>query len=98
MDKASETLGELIKLKPNESDPHANLGIALFNLKKLEDAEKELRESVKLNGKVATSHYYLGLTLVALKHYADAQTEFEATIANGGENLPQAHKYLADSI
>lgn len=93
-DKASETFDELIKLKPNESDPHANLGIALFNLKKLEDAEKELRESVRLNGKVATSHYYLGLTLVALKHYAEAQTEFEATIANGGENLPQAHKYL----
>ena len=93
-DKARDTFDELIKLKPNESDPHANLGIALFNLKKLEDAEKQLRESVKLNGKVATSHYYLGLTLVALKRYADAQTEFAATIANGGENLPQAHKYL----
>jgi tetratricopeptide (TPR) repeat protein len=93
-EKARETFDELIKLKPNESDPHANLGIALFNLKKLEEAEKQLRESIRLNGKVSTSHYYLGLTLVALKRYADAQTEFEATIANGGENLPQAHKYL----
>ena len=93
-DKARETFDELIKLKPNESDPHANLGIALFNLKKLDDAEKQLRESIRLNGKVSTSHYYLGLTLVALKRYADAQAEFEATIANGGENLPQAHKYL----
>jgi Tfp pilus assembly protein PilF len=93
-EKARGTFEELIKLKPNESDPHANLGIALFNLKKPEDAEKELRESIKLNGKVATSHYYLGLTLVALKRYADAQAEFEATVVNGGENLPQAHKYL----
>jgi Tfp pilus assembly protein PilF len=93
-EKARGTFEELIKLKPNESDPHANLGMALFNLKKLDDAEKELRESIRLNGKVATSHYYLGLTLVALRHYADAQAEFEATVANGGENLPQAHKYL----
>jgi Tfp pilus assembly protein PilF len=93
-EKARGTFEALVKLKPNESDPHANLGIALFNLKKPDDAEKELRESIKLNGKVATSHYYLGLTLVALKRYADAQAEFEATVVNGGENLPQAHKYL----
>src|SRR6266404_3006539 len=93
-DKARETLAELLKLRPGDADAHANLGIAFFNLKKLEDAETQLRESVKLNSKVPTAHYYLGLTLVALKRYADAQTEFEATISNGGENLPQAHRYL----
>ncbi|MFS8085749.1 MAG: tetratricopeptide repeat protein [Acidobacteriota bacterium] len=93
-DKARETFEELLKLKPNDADVQTNLGMAFFNLKKFDEAEIHLRESVKLNGKIPTGHYYLGLTLVALKRYADAQTEFELAITNGGENLPQAHKYL----
>ena len=32
--------------------------------------------------------------LVNLKQYPEAEKELELTIANGGENLPLAHKYL----
>jgi tetratricopeptide (TPR) repeat protein len=32
--------------------------------------------------------------MVSTKRYADAVPEFEAAIANGGENLALAHKYL----
>jgi tetratricopeptide (TPR) repeat protein len=73
---------------------HLNLGIALYNLKKLSEAEPHLREAIKLNGKMAKAHYYLGLTLLAAKQYDEAQAEFELTISNGGENFALAHKFL----
>ena len=92
MDKAAETFETLLKLKPSDSVAQQNLGIALFNQKKFEDAETHLRQALKLNG--PTAHYYLGLTLVSLKRYPDAQAELELAVKNGGENLALAHKYL----
>lgn len=92
MDKAAETFEALLKLKPTDSVAQLNLGIALFNQKKFEDAEQHLRQALKLNG--PTVHYYLGLTLVSLKRYPDAQAELELAIKNGGESLALAHKYL----
>ncbi len=94
MDKAGEAYETLLKLKPNDAAAHLNLGIAMFNKKKFEDAEMHLRKAIELNSSGPTGHYYLGLTLISLKRYGDALPEFETTIANGGENLALAHKYL----
>jgi len=91
-DKAAETFEALLKLKPSDSVGQLNLGIALFNQKKYQDAEQRLRQALKLGG--PTPHYYLGLTLVSLKRYPEAQAELELAIKNGGENLALAHKYL----
>ena len=93
-DKAGETYEALLKLKPNEASAHMDLGIVAFNKKKFEDAESHLRKALELKSPGPSAHYYLGLTLISLKRYPDAQTEFEATLANGGENLALAHKYL----
>lgn len=93
-DKAGETFDALLKLKPTDASAHLNLGIALFNEKKVEDAESHLRKALELKSAGPTGHYYLGLTLVNLKRFDDAQKEFEAAIANGGENLALAHRYL----
>ena len=93
-DKAGETFEALLKLKPTDAAPHLNLGMALFNQKKLEEAESHLRKALELNSAGPTGHYYLGLTLVSLKRYDEALKEFEATVANGGDNLALAHKYL----
>ncbi|HKG98242.1 MAG TPA: tetratricopeptide repeat protein, partial [Pyrinomonadaceae bacterium] len=93
-DKAGETFEALLKLKPTDAAPHLNLGMALFNQKKLEEAESHLRKALELNSAGPTAHYYLGLTLVSLKRYDEALKEFEATVANGGDNLALAHKYL----
>jgi tetratricopeptide (TPR) repeat protein len=49
---------------------------------------------VELKSPGPTAHYYLGLTLVSEKQYEEALKEFELTVANGGENIPLAHKYL----
>ena len=108
MDKAAETFEALLKLKPNDATTHLDLGIAYYNLstallaeKKLDEsgqkvgqAETQLREALKLNSPGPTAHYYLGLSLIKLKHFDEAQKEFELAIANGGENLAQAHRYL----
>ena len=94
MSKAAETYAILVKAIPTDVAAQMNLGIALFNLKKVEEAEVHLREALKLNAKLPTAHYYLGLVLVNLKQYPAAEKELELTIANGGENLPLAHKYL----
>lgn len=93
-DKAGETYEALLKIKPNDAASHLDLGIVAFNKKKFEDAETHLRKALELNSAGPSAHYYLGLTLISLKHYSDAVPEFEAAIANGGENLALAHKYL----
>ena len=94
MDKAGETFAALVKLKPADPVAQLNLGIALYNQSKLDQAEVHLREAVKLNGAGSMAHYYLGLTLIKTRRYDDAQKELETAIANGGENIAQAHKYL----
>jgi Flp pilus assembly protein TadD len=108
MDKAAETFEALLKLKPNDALANLDLGIALYNQgialvsqqklddaqKKLDGAEAHLREAIKLNSPGPTAHYYLGLTLIKFRAYDEAQKELELAISNGGENLPQAHRYL----
>jgi Flp pilus assembly protein TadD len=94
MTKLAETMEALLKLKPGDPHAHLNLGIALYSQKKFEDAETHLREAVRLANTDAIAHYYLGVTLVGLKKYGDAEKELEAAIANGGDNMAQAHRYL----
>lgn len=94
LDKAGEAYEALIKLKPNDATAQLNLGIVLFNKKKFEEAETHLRKALELSHSGPMGHYYLGLTLISLKRYNEALPEFEATVANGGENLALAHKYL----
>ena len=93
-DKAGETYEALLKLKPNDATAYVNLGIVDYNKKKLEDAEKHFRKALELKSAGPTAHYYLGLILVSTRRFPEALTEFEAAIANGGENLALAHRYL----
>jgi Flp pilus assembly protein TadD len=93
-DKAGETYDALIKLKPSDPVAHLNFGIVAFNQKKMEDAESHLRKAIELKSAGPSAHYYLGLIMISTKRYADAVPLFEAAIANGGENLALAHKYL----
>jgi superkiller protein 3 len=71
-----------------------NLGIALYNQKKLPDAEVHLRRAVELKNGDPAAHYYLGITLVSLHQFQEAETELELAIKNGGDNIASAHKYL----
>jgi lipoprotein NlpI len=107
-DKAIETFQALIKLKPNDSTAHLDLGIALYNVggaaladkktdeanEKLGLAEAQFREAIKLNNSGPTAHYYLGMTLVKTHKYDEAQTELELAVKNGGGNIALAHRFL----
>jgi len=93
-DKAGETYEALVKLKPNDVAAHLNLGIVSYNKKNMEAAEMHFRKALELKSTGPTAHYYLGLVMVSSRRYPEAQTEFEAAVANGGENLALAHKYL----
>ena len=108
MDKAAETFEALLKLKPDDANGQLNLGIALYNQsvslfgeKKLDEsnqkaglAESHLRTAIQLKSPGPYAHYYLGMTLIRMRQYDEAQKELELAISNGGENLPQAHRYL----
>jgi Tfp pilus assembly protein PilF len=93
-DKAAETYEALIKLKPEDPTAHLNLGIARYNQKKFEEGETHLRKALELKSTGPMAHYYLAMTLVSLKRHGEALPEFEATVANGGENIALAHRYL----
>ena len=93
-DKAAETYEALLKLKPADPAAYLNLGIARYNQKKFEDAETHLRKALELKSAGPMAHYYLAMTLVSLKRHGEALPEFEATVANGGENIALAHRYL----
>jgi len=92
--KAAEAYASLTTLVPSDVAGQQNLGIALFNLKKIPESEGHLREAIKLNDKLPSAHYYLGLVLFNLKQYVEAERELELAIVNGGENMPLAHRYL----
>jgi tetratricopeptide (TPR) repeat protein len=91
--KAVEPLKSASKLSPDAFSPHLNLGIALLETRQLAEAEAELREAIKINS-APTARMYLGLTLVSARRFDEAQEQLELAIANGGENLAQAHRYL----
>ncbi len=108
MDRAAETYGALVKLKKDDASAHLNLGIALYNVslalqgqkktdeanQRLAEAEQALRQSLALKMQGPNPHYYLGLTMIRFRKYDEAQKEMELALANGGETLPLAHKYL----
>ncbi|HEX5703310.1 MAG TPA: tetratricopeptide repeat protein [Pyrinomonadaceae bacterium] len=108
MQRAAETYSALVKLKKEDASAHLNLGIALYNISlalqgekktdeanlRLAEAESALRQSLVLKMPGPNPHYYLGLTLIRIRKYDEAQKEMELTLANGGESLPLAHKYL----
>jgi Tfp pilus assembly protein PilF len=91
--RALEPLRSATKLKPDAFSPKLNLGIALLETHQFSDADTQLREALKISSTPA-AHMYLGLTLIGVKRYDEAQRELETSIANGGEKLGQAHKYL----
>jgi len=107
-DKAAETYESLLKLTPNDASAHLNLGISLYNIsvsllsekktdeanQKLGEAEQHLRQALKMNSAGPNAHYYLALTLIKYRKYEEAQKEMELAVANGGDNLALAHKYL----
>jgi tetratricopeptide (TPR) repeat protein len=79
----------------NDFDSRLNYAVALYNSKRLDDAEKEFNEAARLNASAVWPHYYLGLISIQRKNYETAQAEMEtAERLKGEKNFPLLHRYL----
>ena len=56
-----------------------NLGVALYHLKRLPEAEQALRFAINLNQKLPTAYYYLGLVQLASNRKDEAKRSFRHT-------------------
>ncbi|NCS91409.1 MAG: tetratricopeptide repeat protein, partial [Candidatus Altiarchaeum hamiconexum] len=84
-----------IKINPNYSEAHNNLGNLLQNLKRYEEAEKEYREAIRINPDYADAHNNLGNLLQNLKRYEEAEKEYrEAIKINPNDIL--AHQNISE--
>lgn len=95
LQKANEALRSALKLAPEAFAPLMNHGIVLVLLKQFKEAEPELRSALQTKDQSALGHYYLGLALVNLRRYDEAEPELTRAVALGGDEVKEAHRYLA---
>jgi len=95
LEKAEQSLRSALKLKPDGFEPLMNHGIALVRLNRFDEAEPELRAALKQKDQSAVGHFYLGRALAYLQRYDEAEKELNTAIQLGGDEMKEAHRYLA---
>jgi Flp pilus assembly protein TadD len=95
LEKADAALRSALKLAPEAFAPLMNHGIVLVGLKRYQEAEPELRDALKLKDQSALGHYYLGYALANMRRYDEAEKELTRAVALGGDEVKEAHRYLA---
>ena len=55
---------------------HQNLGVALYNLKRLPEAEEQLKYAIRLEPQLEAAYYHLGLVLIAQDRKDEAKIAF----------------------
>jgi len=93
LDEAEKEYREAIKINPNFTLAHYNLGNLLKNSNQFEKAEKEFRKAIKINPNLAPAHYNLGNLLKNLKRLEEAEKEYREAIKIN-PNLAEAHNNL----
>jgi tetratricopeptide (TPR) repeat protein len=92
--KAGEALRKAIGVAPEAFHPRLNLGIVLLQSKDYKGAANELSVAVQKDSLSAPAHFYLGRAQVSLGNYDGAEKALRQTIAIGGEEATEAHRYL----
>lgn len=95
LEKAEESLRSALKIKPDGFEPLMNHGIALVRLNRFDEAEPELRAAVKEKDQSPVGHFYLGRALAYMQRYDEAEKELNLAIQLGGNEMKEAHRYLA---
>ena len=83
MDKINESLiacQKAIKLEPQDTEVHNNLGATLQELGRFEEAEQSLKQAIKLKPDFAKAHNNLGNTLKELGRLEEAETSYKKGI------------------
>lgn len=95
LDEAEKSLRSALELTPDAFTALINYGIVLVRLNRYAEAETQLRLALKQNDQSAVGHYYLGRSLAYLGRYDNAEVELNLALAFGGEEMKEAHRYLA---
>jgi Flp pilus assembly protein TadD len=74
--KAGEALEEAVRLQPDNSQAHTDLGIVYANLGRNDDARAEDETAIKLNPRLEAPHYNLGNLDLKEKHLDQAVAEY----------------------
>ncbi len=92
---AVESFKEALRYDNSDYDANIGLGIAYFNLQKLDDAESPFVNAAYKDRFAVTPHYYLGLIFAVRNDVEVAQKAFEKVKElDGGRSYPIIHKYL----
>jgi len=92
--EAVDTLARVVKLQPDSAEAHLNLGIALADRNRPNDALAQFNEAVRLAPNDARARYNKGQVLMDLQRFQAARIELEEA-CRLNPNLPRARYYLA---
>lgn len=95
--QAAEHIGKALSVKPDYADAHSNLGNALREMGKLDEAECSYRKAIAINPGFAMAQYNLGAVLMSRSHHSEAESCFRrALVAN--PSLAEAHVNLGNAL
>ena len=95
LNDAIDAFSMAVRYDPKDFEARLNYAVALYNDKKIDDAQKALNEASGLNASAVWPHYYLGLIFIQKKNMDEAQTQLEtAKSLKGDNNIPLLHRYL----
>ncbi len=93
-DKAVQTFEKSTRLTPQDFLARLHYGIALLNLRRYIDAEKEFRVALGINNSVAMAHMYLGIALAVQRKLEEGERELQTAIDSKSSEVALAHRYL----
>lgn len=95
LEPAVESFKKALRYDSSDFDATLNLGFALMNLRKYEEAEPALVTAAYINRTAVTPHYYLGVIYFMKRDLDIARRAFEtARELPGGKTMPLLHRYL----
>jgi serine/threonine-protein kinase len=95
--EAERYLAIAVALRPDSAGPHNNLGLALQNEGKSEEAIAEYRRALDLDPNYAGAHTHLGIALMSQGKMQEAIREFRQAIDRDPKYAP-AHNNLGNAL
>ena len=83
-----------IRVKPTFSPSHYGLGVALYNVGRIDEAIDEFREVIRLDPGSMSAHFYLGKALAKQHKSKEARHEFE--VATEDDNNSDCKQQVRD--
>ena len=97
LEEAASDFREALRLEPNISQAHNNLGTVLLTLGKLDEAQAEFQDALRRRPGDPDVHYNLGLVLQKMGRSEEALAAINAALAVKPDH-PGAHLALGDAL